>query len=44
MQHHKYSLTELENMLPWEREIYVTLLINYISEENEKIKSKKARG
>jgi len=44
MQHHKYSLTELENMLPWEREIYVTLLINHISEENEKIKSKKARG
>jgi hypothetical protein len=44
MQHHKYSLTELENMLPWEREIYVTLLINHISEENEKIKSKRARG
>ena len=26
MQHHKYSLTELENMIPWEREIYVSLL------------------
>jgi DNA replication initiation complex subunit (GINS family) len=42
MQHHKYSLTEIENMLPWEREIYVSLLVNYINEENEKIKAKKA--
>jgi|TARA_B100000073_G_scaffold205233_1_gene170240 hypothetical protein len=36
MQHHKYSLTELENMLPWEREIYITMLVNYIKEEKEK--------
>ena len=36
MQHHKYSLTELENMLPWEREIYVSLLQQYIEEENLK--------
>ena len=36
MQHHKYSLTELEAMMPWERDVYVSLLINYIKEENEK--------
>jgi hypothetical protein len=36
VQHHKYSLTELEDMLPWEREIYITLLQNYIEEENLK--------
>jgi len=36
MQHHKYSLTELENMLPWEREIYLSLLKQYIEEENLK--------
>mgnify|MGYP005987161301 FL=1 len=36
MQHHKYSLTELENMIPWEREIYVTMLVNYIKEEKER--------
>lgn len=40
MQHHKYSLTELENMIPWEREIYVSLLIQYIEEENQKIKQR----
>ena len=36
MQHHKYSLTELENMLPWEREVYVSLLVNYLKEEKER--------
>jgi hypothetical protein len=40
MQHHKYSLTELENMMPWERDIYITLLIQYIEEENQKIKER----
>ena len=38
MQHHKYSLTELENMIPWEREVYVSLLQQYIEEENLKQK------
>ena len=38
MQHHKYSLTELEDMMPWEREIYVNLLMQYIEEENERNK------
>lgn len=36
MQHHKYSLTEIENMLPWEREIYVSLLTQFIDDENMK--------
>ena len=36
MQHHKYSLGELENMIPWESEIYITLLVNYLKEEKEK--------
>jgi hypothetical protein len=38
MQHHKYTLADLENMLPWEREIYVDMLVTYIKEENEKNK------
>lgn len=40
MQFHKYSLTELEEMMPWEREIYIELLTQYIKEENEKIREK----
>ena len=38
MQHHKYSLSDLENMLPWERDIYVDLLQQHIKEENERIR------
>jgi hypothetical protein len=36
IQHHKYSLTELENMIPWERDVYISLLQQYIEEENLK--------
>ena len=43
MQHHNYSLTELENMMPFEREIYVTLLEQHIKEENERIKREQAK-
>jgi len=43
MQHHKYSLTELDNMMPWEREIYVGMLIEYIELENQKIKERMKR-
>ena len=43
MQHHKYSLTELENMMPWEREIYVTLLQQYVEEENLKAQQQQNR-
>ena len=41
MQHHHYSLTELDNMLPWEREIYVRLLMNFLEEERERQKQQK---
>ena len=44
MQHHKYSLGELENMVPWEREIYVNLLVQHIKEENEKARERQSRG
>jgi|TARA_R100000005_G_C4953167_1_gene172754 hypothetical protein len=39
VQHHKWDLEQLENMMPWEREIYVQMLVDYIEEENERIKS-----
>ena len=44
MQHHKYSLSELENMMPWERDIYVDMLVNHIKEENEKTKEQNRNG
>ena len=36
MHHHKYSLTEVENLLPWEKEIYLALLMQWIEEENKR--------
>ena len=36
MQHHNYSLSELNEMMPWEREIYLGLLINFVKEENKR--------
>lgn len=42
MQHHKYSLYDLENMIPWERHIYIDLLKQYIKEEEDRIKDQKA--
>ena len=44
MQFHKYSLTEIENMIPWERDIYLALLKQHIEEENEKAKQAANRG
>ena len=41
MQHHKYSLTELENMIPWERDVYIGLLMAFIQEEERRQKQKK---
>ena len=38
VQHHKWSLTEIEDMLPYERDIYVTMLTNWVKEENDRIK------
>ena len=35
-QHHKYSITDLENLMPFERDIYVDMLLDYIEEQNAK--------
>ena len=36
MQYHKYSLTEIENMIPWERDIHIILLLQALAEEKQK--------
>lgn len=40
MQHHKYSLSDLESMMPWEREIYILMLKQYVEEENQRLEQK----
>ena len=35
IQHHNWSLTELDDMMPWEREVYIGLLIEHLEEEKK---------
>ena len=44
MQHHKYSLTEIEEMMPWEREVYTALLLQYLEDERTKERQRQADG
>jgi len=36
MQEHKYSLTEIENMMPWERSVYISMLVAHLKKKSEK--------
>ena len=43
MQHHNYSLTDVEGMMPWERDIYVILLNEHVEEENKRIQKEQSQ-
>ncbi len=43
MFHHKYSLSEIEGMIPWELNAYVKIITNYIEEENRRIAEEQSR-
>jgi hypothetical protein len=43
MQHHNYSLADIETMMPWEREIYVAMLVDWVKEENDRIKQEQMK-
>ena len=43
IQHHKWSLTEIDNMIPFERTIYVDMLSKWIEEENERIEQQNTK-
>jgi hypothetical protein len=43
MQYHKYSLTEVESMMPWEREVYTTFLMQYLDEVKQKQEAAKKK-
>ena len=44
IQHHKWSLTELDNLVPFERQIYVSLLQQWIKEENDRVREQNAKS
>ncbi len=43
VQHHKYSFTEIENMMPWERDVYIQMLVEHVEKENERVKQEQAK-
>ncbi|AFK66391.1 hypothetical protein SWPG_00143 [Synechococcus phage S-CBM2] len=44
VQHHKWSLTEIDSMIPWERDLYVIMLTQHLEEEREMQKRKGGSG
>ena len=44
VQHHNWSMTEIENMLPWERDIYIEKVIQHVKEENDRIKEQNRKN
>lgn len=43
MQHHNYSLEDIENMIPWEREIYVSMLVEHLDNEKKKMEEERQK-
>ncbi len=43
VQHHKYSFTEIESMMPWERDVYIQMLVEHVEKENERIRQEQAK-
>ena len=44
MHHHKWNLEYIDNLMPWEKEVYFNLLINFLKEEEKRMKEQKAQG
>ena len=43
MIHHNYSLADLDNMIPWEREVYVSMLLDWLKEERQRVESQRKK-
>jgi hypothetical protein len=43
MQHHKYSLEDLESMMPYEKEIYVSMLLEFLEQEKQRLQERNRR-
>ena len=39
LQHHKYSLNEIDAMIPWEKEVYVNMLVDFIKQEEMRLQT-----
>ena len=41
MQYHNYSLSDIEGMIPWERDLYISMIIDHVEKEKEKMEERK---
>lgn len=41
--HHQYSINTIEGLIPWERDVYIQLITDYIKAENERIAAENAK-
>lgn len=44
LRYHKYSLTELDGMMPWEREVHMIMLMQALEEEEAQRKEQENSG
>tara|TARA_B100000035_G_scaffold314878_1_gene332798 strand:+ start:4209 stop:4346 length:138 start_codon:yes stop_codon:yes gene_type:complete len=44
MHHHKWNIEHIDNLMPWEKEIYVNMLIQFLKEEERRMKEKQVSG
>jgi hypothetical protein len=42
MHHHKWNIEYIDNLMPWEKEIYVNLLVNFLKQEENRMKEQRA--
>lgn len=40
-QHHKYSISEIEDLIPYERDLYVDMLIAYLEEQKQELENRR---
>jgi len=40
MQYHNYTLADIEGMIPWERDLYVALVIDHVEKEKQKMEER----
>ncbi|AYR01970.1 hypothetical protein [Synechococcus phage S-E7] len=44
MHHHKWNIEYIDNLMPWEKEIYVNMLMQFLKEEEKRMKEQQAKG
>lgn len=42
VQHHKYSLADIEGMIPWERYVYIDLLSDFLKKQEQDRRDREA--